>query len=132
MAGINIWAVLVSAIVAFIFGGVWYSKKVFGEAWLREANVSEAQMQSFHKSRAYIIGFILSVLAAWAMAMLLRSNPSFAHAVKFGFVAGLFFVATSFGINYIFANRSLKLFLIDSGYHLVQFVIYGVILGLWH
>jgi hypothetical protein len=48
-----------------------------------------------------------------------------------GFVVGVFFVATSFGINYAFAQRSLKLWMIDGGYHIVQFILIGVILGAW-
>ncbi len=38
----------------------------------------------------------------------------------------------SFAINYSFAGRSLKLWLIDGGYHTLQFVLYGIILGLCH
>jgi hypothetical protein len=40
-------------------------------------------------------------------------------------------VAASFGINYQFANWRTVLWLIDGGYHSVQFTIYGLILGLW-
>jgi hypothetical protein len=40
-------------------------------------------------------------------------------------------VAASFGINYKFANRPTVMWLIDGGYHAVQFTIYGAILGLW-
>jgi CRISPR/Cas system-associated protein endoribonuclease Cas2 len=52
--------------------------------------------------------------------------------VHAGLMIGFFWVATSFAINYSFAQRSLKLWLIDAGYHLLQFALYGVILGLWH
>jgi hypothetical protein len=45
---------------------------------------------------------------------------------------GLAWVATSFGINYAFAQRSFKLWLIDGGYHVLQFTVYGLVLGLWH
>ena len=65
----------------------------------------------------------------------LSSRGSTATAIDglgVGFVVGLFFVATSFGINYAFARRSLKLWMIDAGYHIVQFSLYGVILGAWH
>ena len=48
-----------------------------------------------------------------------------------GLLVGAGFVAMSFGINYQFANRSTTLWLIDGGYHTVQFAIYGLILGLW-
>jgi hypothetical protein len=49
-----------------------------------------------------------------------------------GLLVGAGFVAASFGINYQFANRSFKLWLIDGGYHTVQFVLFGLVLGLWH
>jgi hypothetical protein len=52
--------------------------------------------------------------------------------VHAGFMVGVAFVATSFAINYAFAQRSLKLWLIDGGYHTLQFTLYGLILGLWH
>jgi hypothetical protein len=41
-------------------------------------------------------------------------------------------VATSFGVNYAFANRGIKLWRIDGGYHTVQFGLIGLVLGLWH
>ena len=49
-----------------------------------------------------------------------------------GLLVGAGFVAASFGINYQFAQRSFKLWLIDSGYHIVQFMVFGLVLGLWH
>jgi hypothetical protein len=38
---------------------------------------------------------------------------------------------TSFGINYQFAGNRTTLWAIDGGYHTVQFVLYGLIIGLW-
>jgi hypothetical protein len=49
-----------------------------------------------------------------------------------GLLAGAAIVGASFGINYQFAGRSTKLWLIDSGYHTAQFCIYGLVIGLWH
>ena len=46
-----------------------------------------------------------------------------------GSIYGL--VAMGFGINHQFADRSLKLWLIDGGYFSVQFAVYGLVLGLW-
>jgi hypothetical protein len=48
-----------------------------------------------------------------------------------GLLVGAGLVAASVGINYQFANRPTVMWLIDGGYHTVQFAIYGVILGLW-
>jgi hypothetical protein len=52
-------------------------------------------------------------------------------AVIDGAVAGLAIVAMSFGINYAFAQRSYNLWLIDGGYHTLQFTLYGLVIGLW-
>jgi hypothetical protein len=41
-------------------------------------------------------------------------------------------VAGSFGINYLFEQRSMRLFLINGGYHTVQYTLIGAVLGLWH
>ena len=54
-----------------------------------------------------------------------------ALAAAQGLAVGAGLIAASLGINYQFANRSTKLWLIDSGYHTVQFCIYGLVIGLW-
>lgn len=85
-----------------------------------------------HKPLVFVVAIILSIIAAYAFAVFLGSAPSLKYAVTWGFIIGACFVATSFGINYLFAQRSLKLFLIDGGYHILQFMLYGVVLGFWH
>jgi hypothetical protein len=40
--------------------------------------------------------------------------------------------ASSLLAVFAFAGRSLKLWLIDGGYHVLQFVLYGLVIGLWH
>ena len=72
------------------------------------------------------------LVAAAAFAVILRPDPPLFIALHAGFLTGLAYVAMSFGINYAFAGRSFKLWLIDGGYHTLQFTLYGLILGLWH
>ncbi len=76
--------------------------------------------------------FVAALVAAAAFAVLLRPAPPLPIALHAGFVAGLAYVAMGFGINYAFAGRSFKLWLIDGGYHTLQFTLYGLILGAWH
>ncbi len=73
-----------------------------------------------------------SLVAAAAFAVWLGPAPSLATALRAALLAGVGFVAASFGINYQFAQRSFKLWLIDGGYHAVQFLLFGLVLGLWH
>ena len=60
------------------------------------------------------------------------AKPALGFAVGAGFAAGLFWVATSFGINYLFERRNARLWLINGGYHTVQFTVIGLVLGSIH
>ena len=130
MDGINLWAVLVAAVSAFALGGIWYGP-LFKNAWCREAGV-DPDKPNGHPAVVFGGAFTLSLLAAAVFAMFLGTKPDLRFATSAGFAAGLCWVAASFGINYLFAGRSLKLWLIDGGYHTLQFTLYGLILGAWH
>jgi hypothetical protein len=131
MGSINIWAVLVAAVSSFLLGGLWYSHALLGKLWMREAGRTESSA-SGHPARVFGLSFVFSLIAAAALAFWLGPNPALGTAVKLSLVAGVCFVATSFGINYQFANRSTLLWLIDGGYHTAQFALFGIVLGLWH
>ena len=126
---INWLAALAAAVSAFVLGGIWYGP-LFKNAWCREAGVDPNKPG--HPGRTFGSAFVLALVAAIAFAMLLGPAPHLHLALHHGALVGAAFVATSFGINYAFAGRSLKLWLIDGGYHVLQFVLYGLILGLWH
>lgn len=132
MDQINILAVIVAAASAFLLGGLWYSPALFGRIWAHEAGVSDDPPKKPHGWVVFAVSFIFSLIAATVFALYLRRNPPLTTAVLDGLAIGACWVATSFGINYQFANRTFKLFLIDAGYHVAQFTLYGVVLGLWH
>jgi hypothetical protein len=132
MDQINVLAVLVAAASAFLLGGFWYSPVLFGKIWAREAGVSEGQPQKTPGPILFTVSFLFSLIAVTVFALFLGRNPPLNTAVRDGLTIGACWVATSFGINYQFSNRTFKHFLIDAGYYVVQFTFYGVILGLWH
>jgi len=131
MNGINGFAVVVAALASFLLGGPWYSRALFGGIWHREAADSRPA-GSHHPARVFAVSFVFSLIAATAFAWWLGPNPPLSFALSHGLIAGACLVATSFGINYQFANRSTLMWLIDGGYHTVQFVLFGLVLGLWH
>ena len=124
----NAWIILLAAVSSFLVGGLWYSPALWGKAWNRE---NGATMGSGHPAKVFGVSFVFSLLAATCFALLLGPAPSFESALRMGALAGIGLVAASFGINYQFAQRSFKLWLIDGGYHAVQFLLFGVIFGLW-
>lgn len=129
--GINWFAVLAAAVSAFMLGGLWYGP-LFKHAWCRENGMSADAMAPGHPGMVFGTAFIAALVAAIAFAVYLGPAPNLHVALHAGFVIGLAYVATSFGINYAFAGRSFKLWLIDGGYHALQFTLYGLVLGLWH
>lgn len=132
MAAINIWAVLAAALSSFLLGGLWYSPVLFGNIWNRHAGRGPKEAGGRHPAMVFGTAFVLALVAAYAFAMLLGANPPLQQSIKMGALTGAAFVATSFGINYAFASRTLVLWLIDAGYHVLQFTLFGLVLGLWH
>jgi hypothetical protein len=126
MYGISIPAVLVAALATFIVGGPWY--RIFGATWRREANQHEMNK---HPALVFGTAYVLSVIAAALLAAWLGPQTNWERGLTVGASVGVAFVATSFGINYAFGGRSLKLFAIDGGYHVLQFAGFGLILGVW-
>ncbi|MGN7726826.1 DUF1761 domain-containing protein [Luteimonas sp. 22616] len=130
MDHINWLAVLAAAVSAFLLGGIWYGP-LFKRAWCREAGI-DPEARPKHPARVFGTAFACSLLAAFAFAAFFGPAPDALHAAHNGLLVGAAWIATSFGINYAFAGRSLKLWLIDGGYHVLQFVLYGLVIGLWH
>ena len=130
MPEVNWIAIIVAAAASFLLGGLWYSPLLFAKAWQREAGITDEQLKNANMAKIFGLAFLLCLLAAWMFATFLGPRPSLALGFGAGFSAGLFWVAASFGINYLFERRSFKLFLINGGYHTVQFTLIGGIISL--
>ena len=121
---------LISALSAFILGGLWSSPLLFGKIWQREAQLSDEQLAGANRLKVFGVSFILCLVAAIAFSMVITPEAGFFMAFHSGVGIGLFWIATSFGVNYLFEQKSLKLWLINAGYHSLQFTLYGLIFGL--
>lgn len=129
---LNYFAIVAAAVAAFVIGGVWYSGALFGKAWQRETGLTDEQLAARNTGLVFGVSFVLTLAASLVFAMFLGPRPAFGFALFAGLAAGAAWVATSFGINYLFEAKSLRLFLINAGYHVAQFAAMGAILGLWH
>jgi hypothetical protein len=130
MPEVNWIAIAIAAVASFVLGGLWYSPALFGKAWQREIGLTDEQLKRGNMARIFGLSFVLAFLAAWNFANFLGPRPSLALGLGAGASAGLLWVAGSFGINYLFERKSLKLFLINGGYHTLQFAIIGLVLAL--
>ncbi|MGE0031589.1 MAG: DUF1761 domain-containing protein [Steroidobacteraceae bacterium] len=132
MPEVNWLAVVAAAFSSFVIGGLWYSKVMFLKAWQRGSGLTDDQLQKGHPGKIFGGAFVLSLVASYTFAMFLGPKPEVGFATSAGFAAGLCWVATSFGINYLFERKSMTLFLVNGGYHTLQFTVIGLVLGLWH
>jgi len=123
------WLAVVAATAAsFAIGALWYSPLLFAKAWQRESGVTDEQARG---GMAVIFGgaFVLMFLAAAVFAMFLGPEPGLAFGAGAGFAAGLFWVAASFGVSYLFERRSFNLWLINGGYNVAAFTAIGSVIG---
>jgi hypothetical protein len=123
-------ASLVAAVAAFVLGGLWYSPALFAKQWQQDAGLSDEQLAASNKARIFSSAFVLCLLGAIVFSMFLGPDPSVALGLGAGAAAGIFWVAGSFGVNYLFELKPMRLWLINGGYHAVQFTLYGLIFGL--
>ncbi len=131
LASLNFIAILVAALVSFAIGGLWYSPLLFGKAWMEENGFTDEDTQG---NMVLIFGttFVLALIIAFNLAAFLGPDVTVAQGLTYGALAGIGWVAAAIGILYLFERKSMRLFLINAGYHAVTFTLMGGILGLWH
>ena len=122
-------AVLLCGVATLLIGGLWYSPALFARAWQRETGLSDEQLRSGSVPLRFGLTFILALIAAAVFALFIGNQMTIAQATAAGAACGIAWVAASFGINYLFEHRSLKHWLINGGYHVVQFTAFGFIIG---
>ena len=135
-SGINIWELVVAALSTFVIGFLWYGKALFGKTWQRLAALSDEDIAGGNMALIFGLTFILNFILAAILsvfteiAMMIGSNALFGGL--FAAIICIGFVATSFGINYLFSRKSFKLYLIDVGFMVVCFFVMGLIIGAWY
>ncbi len=130
MFGHDLLAIVLAALSAFMVGGLWYSPLAFQQAWLEGCGLTQRDINDAHPLKVYGGAFIFALLAAIAFAWLLGIPHNVGIAVGTGFLVGSGFAFTSFGINYLFEQKPMKLLWVNGGYHVLQFTIMGAVLGL--
>lgn len=126
---LNWIAIIAAAASAFVLGGLWYGP-LFGTKWAALVGITEEDQKNASMAKVFGGAFLLSLIAAAVFAAFLGPRPGVGFATAAGFAAGLGWVAATFGINYLFAQRPFALWLIDGGYATLQFTLYGLVIGL--
>ena len=128
---LNYVAVVVAALVGFAIGGLWYSPIGFARAWMRETGLSEARLREANMGRVFGLSLVCSLVMALNLAAFLGDKASLGFGLFAGAAAGIGWVSMALGMTYLFERRSLKLWLINSGYQVLTFTAMGGLIGAW-
>jgi len=135
VSNINFVAVAVSAIASFAIGALWYSPVLFGKAWQKAVSLSEDELKKANMAVVFGSSFLLILLMNLGLAAILQGHASSEMTALSGFVYGLligvFFIATSIGINMIYQRKPFILWAMDAGYQVLYLAVAGAILGAW-
>lgn len=132
MNQINIVAAIVAGIVGYFPGALWYSKILFLRRWAREMGIDTDNPPGGKGSHGpkIAIGVAASIVAAIVFALIAGPAPGLCHALLLGLACGGL-IGSAFSIQYVFEDRSLAFWAINAGYHVVQFALFGLVIGLW-
>jgi hypothetical protein len=126
---LNVWAILAAAVSAFVIGGLWYSRVLFGKAWERANGFSESPKAG---PRVFLLSFLFTLVMAVNLAFYLADpKTTAAFGAIAGFLAGFGWAAMGLGIVSLFEQRSWRYSLINGGYLTVALTVMGLILGAW-
>jgi hypothetical protein len=99
---------------------------------MQEVGLTEDAVKSANMARTFGGTIILQLLAATALSAFLGADGTWLNGLQTGLWVGLFWIATAYGVTYLFEQRSVRLFLINAGYYIVLYAIMGTIIGAWH
>ena len=136
--GVKLWAVALAGVATMVIGFLWYSPLLFARPWMVAMGYDpddKARIAEMQKSAGpmYGISLLASLISAFVLAKVLVGMTIYSalYGMKIGFAVWLAFVATVQLTDKMFGQRPMKLFLINTGYQLVCYLVMGAILGKW-
>jgi hypothetical protein len=126
----NVVAVVVAALTGFVIGGLWYGP-LFGAAWQRTSGVTPEVLAARNMAVVFGVSLLLLLVAAVNLAMFIGPDQPVSFGLMAGAAAGIGWVATAFGVVYLFEARSFGHWLINAGYFAVTLTAMGGILTAW-
>lgn len=133
---LNYWAIVVSGLVAFTIGGLWYSPVLFEGAWMSANDYSQSQVQDNMSSLlpfGFIGAIVIYTLIATVFAFLSHAlgAATIVSCILLGLLIWAGFVAPSGFMVVLFSPGTISGWLIDAGFQLTSLLAVGIILGAW-
>jgi hypothetical protein len=134
VTSINYLAVFVCGVLAMAVGSLWYSPFVFGKMWMEEVDKSDEEIKrNLNPVKLYGLSFVGHLVMAYVLArvMVYINATTAIEGARIAFLCWLGFTAATMMINALYEGKSIRLVLVDGGYHLIVLLAYGTLLGAW-
>ncbi len=137
LPAVNYLAVLVGGILIFLLGGLWYSPVLFAKKWTALHGRTEAEMKAAAAAAnvpvMYLSAFLCGLVSSWVLAVVLHhfTNLTPLRGALAGGLCWLGFAGVTSYATALFSMKPKGLWLIDTGFNLVSFVLVGVLLAVW-
>lgn len=129
----NIWAVLVATLSTMVVGSIWYTPKVFGDRWMRLANVDPDRAPSAVGPIliTLVVSFISAIVLAGAATVVHDSyGGSFmGNTLITGGALWAGFTASRFVTHDAFEGRPSALTTLNIAHELVTVMVMALIIG---
>jgi len=136
---INWLAIVACVVVSMLSGSLWYNPKTFFPVWWKGIGKTETDAPgSTNMALTWALTVLSSAVQAVALSMLVQALGGLMGGVNLstgaltGFMLWLGLIAPTYLVNKLFAGHGLKIWAIEAGNHLLNFVLFGAILGAWH
>ncbi len=133
MFEVSLVPVIVATVVAMLIGMAWYSQKMFGAIWAREAGVHpNTQEGSDNMGKQVLSGAIQNFVIIYILAhflLLAEAYPGADAMIGAAWMA-ILVAATHVGAV-IWERKSLTYFAINAGYLAVMIIVSALILTRW-
>ena len=130
---LNWLAVIVASVIGYALGAVWYM--ALAKPWMAGTGLTREIVASRKQAtlRAYAISAIGAFIATLALAILvqLTGTTDAGGGLALGLLVGIGFIAVNHAVHDSFEFRPMKLYLINTGYPVLQLALAGLILGIW-
>ena len=135
---INYWAIAKGAILSMLIGAIWYGP-LFGKTWMEIVGVDPADLEAKKKMQKsagplYGVQFVLTLFQVFVLAHLIADTQLVGGLERSLWIWAAFIVPTLAGaVMWTKETRRLKWarFLIQGGYQMVLFILFGLLLQYW-
>jgi len=131
LSNINWLAIVACVVVSMVSGFIWYHPKLFFPSWW--AGIGKSGEPGNPNPMIYVLTIIAAFVQAVFVSLMLNTmgTTTAAAGALAGFMLWLGFVAPTNLVNKLFAGHGLKVWAIEAGNHLLNFLLFGAILAVW-